>query len=122
MDMITWSHKSDEGNKYLVVLRCLATGALKLIPLYRKYEIDEAFEEWVMDMRNDPLYMDHGYPLVCFVQTDNAGEWAINNDKWQNMCDNIRFCSSMMQNMCGNSMFYRLMLQNTCENSGFIDL
>ena len=65
MDMITWSHGSDEGNKYLVVLRCLATGAFKLIPLYRKDEIGEAFQEWVLDMRNDPLYKDHNYPLVC---------------------------------------------------------
>ena len=89
MDMITWSHGSEEGNRYLVVLRDLASMAFKLIPLYQKSDIAEAFEEWVNEIRNDPLYQGSNYPLVCYVRTDNAGEWGITNSKWQEMCDTM---------------------------------
>jgi hypothetical protein len=89
MDCITFSHRSEEGNKYLVVLRCLATGAFQYIPLYLKSDAKEAFREWVTQMRNDPLYKDFNYPVVCYVRTDNAGEWGPVFEGWQEMCNHM---------------------------------
>ena len=59
-----------------MVLRCMATGAFQYIPLFLKSDAKEAFREWVMETRNDPLYKEFNYPLVCYVRTDNAGEWG----------------------------------------------
>jgi len=70
-------------------LRDRESMAFKLIPLYQKNDIAEAFEEWVNEIRNDPLYQGSNYPLVCYVRTDNAGEWGITSSKWQEMCDTM---------------------------------
>ena len=36
MDTIEFKVRSEEGHKYLIVLRCLATGAFHYIPLFLK--------------------------------------------------------------------------------------
>ncbi len=86
MDLLSWSHASEEGNRYLIVLRDFAVGYFKLIPLYAKSDAIDAFEEWVMEIRNDPLFSDCNYPIVCYCRTDNAGEWSLNYTAWQDMC------------------------------------
>ena len=89
MDLLSWDHASEEGNRYLIVLRCFATGFFKLIPLYLKSDALEAFEEWVCEVRNDPLFSDCNYPVVCFVRTDNAGEWGLLYQDWQEACSKM---------------------------------
>ena len=43
LDTITFKDRSEEGNKYLMVLRCMATGAFQYIPLFLKSDAKEAF-------------------------------------------------------------------------------
>jgi site-specific DNA-cytosine methylase len=47
MDTITFSHRSQAGSKYATVLRCKATGVIKVLPLYLKSDIVTQFEQWV---------------------------------------------------------------------------
>ena len=73
-DLLSWPHASEEVNRYLIVLRDFAVGYFKLIPLYAKSDVIDVFEEWVMEIRNDPLFSDCNHPIVCCCRTDNAGE------------------------------------------------
>jgi len=89
MDTIEFKVRSEEGHKYLIVLRCLATGAFHYIPLFLKSDAKEAFRDWVTETRNDPLFKDFDYPLICYVRTDNAGEWGPRYQEWQDMCKDM---------------------------------
>ena len=82
LDTVTFSDRSDEGSKYLCVLRCKATGVFKLIPLYKKSHIREEIAEWIRDMRTHPLFQNLSYPVVSLIETDNAGEWDMRNSDW----------------------------------------
>mgnify|MGYP003328573820 CR=1 FL=1 len=64
MDMITWSHRSVEGNKYSIVMRCDACGLFEILNLYLKSDATNAFNDWIVSMRNHPLFADMPYPLV----------------------------------------------------------
>ena len=50
MDTVTFSHRSQAGSKYATVLRCKATGVIKVPPLYLKSVIVTQFEQWVKEM------------------------------------------------------------------------
>ena len=85
MDTVVFSHRALSGNKYATVLRCKATGVIKILYLYLKNDIVTQFEQWVKEMRAGPAYADLSYPAVSTVVTDNAGEWDLNSANWNAM-------------------------------------
>ena len=46
----------------------------------------DVFSQWVEVTRRDPAYNDCAYRVISCVCLDNAGEWALDNDKWQQYC------------------------------------
>lgn len=89
MDGITWSDRSEQGCKHLIVLRDVASGAYQLIPLYRKNDITTAFREWITSMRNDTLYKNDSYPVVSQIVTDNESTWDLDCADWNDMIDEV---------------------------------
>ena len=85
MDGITFDTRSEQGCKYLVVLRDMASGTFHFIPLFRKTDIVQAFQDWVTSMRNNPIYANLPYPVVSAVRTDNEGTWMLGAEKWTDM-------------------------------------
>ena len=85
MDMITWSHRSEEGNKYSMVLRCTACHVFEVLNLYLKSDATNAFESWLVETRANPLFADLPYPMCFMLKTDNDGAWNEDNREWQAM-------------------------------------
>ena len=85
MDTITFSHRSLNGSKYATVLRCKATGVIKLLCCYLKSDMVIQFEQWVLSMRADPAYSDLPYRAVSVIVTDEPGEWSRKSVEWQAM-------------------------------------
>ena len=69
----------------------VATDVVKLIPLYKKSCVYEAMEDFIDEFRNDPLYSNMSYPIASLILADNAGEWALNNTRWQKLCKDKGF-------------------------------
>ena len=102
MDGITMSHRSREGNKYLVQLRCYATGAIFKLCLYTRKDIIEELRQWITEKRADPHYRGYegydpdtgamrGYEFCQFIHTDDPGEWGVKNRRWQSFQTEMRF-------------------------------
>ena len=93
MDIIVVSTRSSKGNAYIIVLRCVATGVFKLIPLYKRSHAADRIREWIRDMRANPLYssMPGGYKVVSNIRTDSAGEWEMENEEWTEMAKVMEF-------------------------------
>ena len=89
MDGITFSHRSKQGCKYMIVVRDMASGAFQFMPLYRKSDVVQAFKDWVQHMRNNPLYACMPYHVVSSVRLDNEGSWKMDNTAWQEMLTQI---------------------------------
>ena len=87
VDTVTMSHRSDEGCKYLTILRCAATGKFKLIPHYLKSDICELVREWISVLREDPAFHSCPYKVISQLRIDNAGEWGKDCQKWQQMVE-----------------------------------
>ena len=90
MDIATFDVESLEGNRYVIVLLDVASDTLWALPIHKRDEVYNAIEDWVNDLRNDPIYDDLPYPVVSLISTDNAGEWGYSNEKWQAMAKRIR--------------------------------
>ena len=88
MDTVTMSHRSEEGCKYLTILRCAATGKFKLIPHYLRNDICELVEDWIEVIRKDPAFHNCPYKVVSTLKLDSAGEWDKDNRKWNAMVEN----------------------------------
>ena len=89
-DMITWSHRSEEGNKYSMVLRCNACHVFEVLNLYLKSDATNAFESWLVETRENPLFADLPYPMCFMLKTDNDGAWSEENREWQAMIDRTK--------------------------------
>ena len=89
MDMITWSHRSEEGNKYSIVLRDNATHAFEILNLYLKSDATSSIEEWVTDLRSNPIFDAMSYPICMFLKTDNDGAWGETNVEFQDMIKRV---------------------------------
>lgn len=90
MDTITFSHRSLNGSKYATVLRCKATGVIKILCLYLRSDIVTQFEAWVRELRADPAYSNLTYKAVTTIITDNAGEWSKDATEWQAMIQRVK--------------------------------
>ena len=70
MDGIVFNKRSYEKHKYLVVLKDVASSAVKLIPLIKKSDAIDKIEEWIKAMRCDPIYKHYPYTVVTHIIKD----------------------------------------------------
>ena len=82
MDAITFSDRSLQGSKYLVQLRDLASGVIKTLYCYLRSDAPAHVEQWIQQIRSDPVFTDLPYRPVSLIITDEAGEWSRRSAKW----------------------------------------
>lgn len=82
MDAVTFSDRSLQGNKYMVQLRDMASGAIKTLYLYLKSDAPAHVEQWIQQIRSDTMFSDLPYKPVSLIITDEAGEWSRRSAKW----------------------------------------
>ena len=70
----------------MTILRCEASGLFVVFNHFLKSDILDVFSQWVEVTRRDPAYNDCAYRVISCVCLDNAGEWALDNEKWQIFC------------------------------------
>ncbi|OUT55772.1 MAG: hypothetical protein CBB71_19130 [Rhodopirellula sp. TMED11] len=75
MDGITFDVRSNEGSKYMVILRDIATGYTVKFCLANKDDIRDKLEEWIKHLRRDQHFAGLTYQPVVYIKTDMAGEW-----------------------------------------------
>ena len=84
MDMVTVSDRSDDGYKYMLVLRSRDQARLfKLLFLKTKDEAWSAVAEWIRTVRRDPVYNCYDYEVVSHIKTDRDGAWDHDTAIWQ---------------------------------------
>ena len=84
MDMVTVSDRSEEGHKYMVVLRSRDQARLiKTLFLHTKDEAWSKVAEWIRSIRKDPIYNRFEYDLVSHIKTDRDGAWDHDTAVWQ---------------------------------------
>lgn len=79
MDLLTFDVRSFQQCKYLIVLKCVATKCIRLLPLYLRSDAQSTLEQWVEEMRKSPFFYGLQYPAVSEIVTDRAGEWSHTN-------------------------------------------
>jgi hypothetical protein len=87
-DMITMSHRSRQGNKYLWAMRC-GGGFLDGFALARRSELTGKMRQWITKMRADARFQHLPYTFFQAIQLDLAGEQAAATGHW--MADNSGF-------------------------------
>ena len=70
----------------MTILRDEASGLFAVFNRYLKSDILDVFSQWVEVTRHDPAYNNCAYKVISCVCLDNAGEWALDNAKWQQCC------------------------------------
>ena len=88
-DVITWSDRSRQGNKYTMVLRDLCSGIFFLIHVSRRNELTRKIEKLVVDARRNPMFQDLKRPIITSLKLDPAGEWRDDNKEFQAMATRI---------------------------------
>lgn len=82
MDTITFNKRSDQGNKFLVVLKDIASSAYMLFPMYSRKHPEIEVAKFIDKLRQSPEYHDLPYKPVSVIKTDDAGEWGILTEAW----------------------------------------
>ena len=91
MDTVTWSHRDNDGSKYMVVLRDKASATFKIFCIYRKSDIRQEIREWITRMRSDPAYRNLDYLPITLIETDRAGEWNLDCADWTELENEFEF-------------------------------
>lgn len=91
MDTVTINVRSLCGCKYMIVIKCKATGYIHLIFLKWKSDSVTEVERWIKSLRSDPMFQNMGYPAVQLIQTDSAGEWSMDSEEWTDMQERMGF-------------------------------
>ena len=76
LDMLTFNLRCRKGFKYVMVLKCVASSAYRLIPLYLKSDEHHALEEWIMELRASPYFHQMPYCPCSHIHTDQDGSWS----------------------------------------------
>jgi hypothetical protein len=53
--------------------------AFDLLYLHLRSDAITKISNWIKRMRSDPAFLNLGYKVVSFIETDDAGEWG-----WEN--------------------------------------
>jgi hypothetical protein len=85
MDTVTWSHRDNDGSKFMVVLRDKGSAAFKLFCIYRKSDIRQELREWITKLRTDLAFKQLDYLPVSLIETDRAGEWGLDCKEWSDL-------------------------------------
>jgi site-specific DNA-cytosine methylase len=91
MDTVTWSHRDNDGSKYMVVLRDKASGTFMIFCIYRRSDTNQAMREWLTRMRSDPAFRSLDYLPVTLIETDRAGEWGLDCAEWRELENEFHF-------------------------------
>lgn len=89
MDMQVLSHRSRQGMKYYVTVRCVASKYIMGFKLAKKKDILVAFRDWVLDLRQDPIYKNYNWQMITVVKADNDGAWMRKHKKWMPMIEEL---------------------------------
>ena len=81
--MLIFSERDRWGFKYALFLKCLASSAYRLIPLYLKPDAQSALEEWITGLRASPYFHNMGYTPCSHIHTDQDGAWSQRNRNFQ---------------------------------------
>ena len=73
------------GAKYMIVIKCKATGYYHAIFLATKCQSTREIQKWIQGLRADPMFQNTGYKPVRYIETDSAGEWSMQRDEWPKM-------------------------------------
>ena len=84
-DMATWSHASQQGNQYCIVMRDVASGYFVALHAHARSDALELIREWILNARKEPMFARLGFPIVQSLRLDKAGEWGIKNKAWMAM-------------------------------------
>ena len=85
LDTVTFSHRSEQGNKYMTVARCEATGKFRLFFHYLKSDIRDLVEDWIDATRADSAFHKCNYQVISRIKLDNAGEWDRECKDWKSL-------------------------------------
>mgnify|MGYP002629519686 FL=1 len=83
LDMLVMSERDRRGFKYVLTLKCLASSAYRLIPLYLKSDAHHAIEEWITELRASPYFKNMPYAPCSHIHTDQDGAWSQVHRKFQ---------------------------------------
>jgi hypothetical protein len=76
LDMLIFNARDRRGFKYVLVLKCHASSAYRLIPLYLKSDAHHALEEWITELRASPYFHGMPYHPCSHIHTDQDGAWS----------------------------------------------
>ena len=93
MDAVTVNERSLEGSRYMVNLRCMATGYIKILFLYVRTDIIPELEKFIKDIRSDPDFKTEKYEAVQIILTDEPGEWGLKSERWKQLQVKYKFRS-----------------------------
>ena len=85
LDMLTFNERDRFGFKYVLVLKCAASSAYRLIPLYLKSDAQTALEEWITELKASPNFHNMPYHPCSHnvIHTDQDGAWCQRNRSFQ---------------------------------------
>ena len=83
LDMLVFNERARIGFKYVLVLKCAASSAYRLIPLYLKSDAQIALEEWITELRASPYFHNMPYRPCSHIHTDQDGVWSQSNRSFQ---------------------------------------
>ena len=83
LDMLIFSERDRRGFKHALFIKCLASSAYRLIPLYLKPDAQSALKEWITGLRASPYFHNMGYTPCSHIHTDQDGAWSQRNRNFQ---------------------------------------
>ena len=89
MDMITLSHRSIKGNKYILQMRDKMSSCIYAMPLYLKSQAPDAIKQWILTNRQQSHFKDMGYEFCEILITDEPSEWSERSTKWQEIKNSV---------------------------------
>jgi hypothetical protein len=83
LDACTVEHRSFDGATYILVLRDKISLAFDLLYLHLRSDAITEISNRIKRMRSDPAFLNLGYKVVSFIETDDAGECGRKRHEWK---------------------------------------
>ena len=77
LDMLVFSEQDRRGFKYVLVLKCLASSAYRLISIYLKSDAQSALEEWIAGLMASPYFHNMGYTPCSHIHIPYGSGWCV---------------------------------------------
>ena len=85
MDLLTLPLRSNQGNRYLICLKCDCTRASIIIPLYLRSDATSEMALCIDELRAASYFHKASYVPFSHLKGDLAGEWSDDNQEWNQM-------------------------------------